>query len=152
MRIRELSTAECGEILSRCDLGRLACARNEQPYIVPIHFSFDHAAKCLYAVSTVGQKILWMRENPKVCVEIEEVEDKNHWTTVVIYGRYAELGESPKDAEARGRAQRLFGQRPEWWLPALAKTASRERHVAVIYRIRIDRMTGRRASRGTVRS
>lgn len=149
MRIRELSAAECGEILARSELGRLACARNEQPYIVPIHFSFDPAAKCLYAVSTVGQKILWMRENPKVCVEVEEISDKNHWTTVLIYGRYAELGDSPEDATARTRAQLFFNQRPEWWLPALAKAGSRQRHSVVLYRIWIDRMSGRRASRDT---
>jgi uncharacterized protein len=148
MRIRELRAAECGEILARTELGRLACARNDQPYIVPIHFSFDPSDKCLYAFSTIGQKILWMRENPKVCVEIEEITDKNHWTTVVVLGRYHELADAPEDAGARTRAQALFERRREWWLPALAKTDTREHHTVVIYRIWIDRISGRRASRG----
>jgi nitroimidazol reductase NimA-like FMN-containing flavoprotein (pyridoxamine 5'-phosphate oxidase superfamily) len=147
MRIRELDRVECGEILSRTELGRLACARRGQPYIVPIHFSFDAGRQCLYAFSTVGQKIDWMRENPMVCVEVEEIADKNHWTTVLIFGRYDELTDSPDDAAARRTAQTLFDKRPEWWFPAAAKTGSDERHAIVVYRILIDRMSGRRASR-----
>jgi nitroimidazol reductase NimA-like FMN-containing flavoprotein (pyridoxamine 5'-phosphate oxidase superfamily) len=42
---------------------------------------------CLYAFSTIGQKVECMRENPKVCLEIEEIADKNHWTTVLVIGR-----------------------------------------------------------------
>ena len=65
MRIHELSVAECEDVLARCDLGRLGCAHENQPYVVPIHFSFDSERKCLYAFSTIGQKIAWMRQNPK---------------------------------------------------------------------------------------
>ena len=147
MRVSELTAAECEQVLARSDLGRLACSRHDQPYIVPIHFSFDPARKCLYAFSTVGQKIDWMRQNPKVCVEIEEVADKNHWTTVVAFGRYDEVGDSPEDAAARKAAEQLFSSRPEWWLPAAAKVGSSDHYAMVLYRIQIDRLTGRRASR-----
>ena len=41
MLIHELNPRECAEVLSRNHLGRLACARLDQPYIVPIHYSFD---------------------------------------------------------------------------------------------------------------
>ena len=82
MLVHELSATDCLEVLRRSDLGRLACAHNDQPYVVPIHFSFDAGRNCLYACSTVGQKIGWMRQNPKVCLEIEEFADKDHWTTV----------------------------------------------------------------------
>ena len=147
MLVHELTAAECEEILTRSDLGRLACARENQPYVVPIHFSFDAKRKCLYAFSTVGQKIAWMRQNPKVCVEVEDVSDKNHWITVLAFGRYEELDDSPSESGARNVAQQLFSKRPEWWLPAAAKVDSREHHAMLIYRIQIDRMTGRRASR-----
>ena len=147
MRINELSRAECEEILTRCDLGRLGCARENQPYIVPIHFSFDPPGTCLYAFSTVGQKIDWMRENPKVCVEVDDVTDKNHWTTVLVFGRYQELRDSPTEKAARDSALELFSKRPEWWLPAAGKVGPREHYAMVIYRIQIDRLTGRRAAR-----
>ena len=147
MQIHELTPKECAEVLQRTNLGRLACALGNQPYVVPIHFSFDPDRGCVYGFSTVGQKVVWMRENPKVCLEVEDVEDKDHWRTVVAFGRYEEIQDSPEESEARMRAQELFQQRPEWWLPAAAKVGSRERHAVVVYRIHIDRVTGRRAAR-----
>ena len=88
MLIHELDADTCAEFLSRNYLGRLACALFNQPYIVPIHFSFDADRTCLYAFSVVGQKIQWMRKNPKVCLEVEEIVDKDNWTTVLVFGRY----------------------------------------------------------------
>lgn len=147
MLIHELSTEQCAEVLSRSWLGRLGCARANQPYVVPIHFAFDAERKCLYAFSLVGQKIEWMRENPRVCLEVEEVLDKDHWTTVVVMGRYEEIHVAPAEAEARRRAEQHLQQREEWWLPAAGKVPSREHQHMVLYRINIDRMTGRRAAR-----
>jgi len=147
MRIRELSASDCVEIIKRSELGHLACSRHDQPYIVPIHFSFDPNDECLYAFSGVGQKIQWMRENPKVCVEIEDIADKHNWTTVLVYGEYQELSEAADDAEARRRALDLFQMRPEWWFPAAGRTDKRDHHALVIYRIRVQRTSGRRAAR-----
>jgi uncharacterized protein len=145
MLIHELDAHECREVLGRCDLGRLACVHRDQPYVVPIHFSFDSDRNCIYAFSTVGQKIRWMRENPKVCLEVEEIRDKHHWTTVLAMGRYEEIHQNPAEAEARRRAEQLFLQRRVWWLPAAGKVEGHENPDVLVYRIQIDRLTGRRA-------
>jgi uncharacterized protein len=147
MLIHDLNPTECASVLSRNDLGRLGCARYDQPYIVPIHFSFDAERNCLYAFSTIGQKIEWMRENPKVCLEVEEIGDRSHWTSVLVIGRYQEIHHDPKESEARSRAEQLFQQRREWWLPGAGKATSGERQDMVLYRLQIDRLTGRRAAR-----
>ena len=147
MLIRELTTEQCLDLVEDTSLGHLACARDDQPYIVPINYSFDRVRKCLYVFSTVGQKVAWMRANPKVCVEVDEVRDKDHWTTVVIFGRYEEMGDG--EADARKRAQELFQNRVEWWFPAAGKLAEKEAEAVVLYRIVIDRLSGRRASRET---
>jgi uncharacterized protein len=144
MQIHELTAEECTEVLSRVHLGHLACARSDQPYIVPIHFSFDAERHCVYSFATVGQKVRWMRENPKVCLEVAEIIDKNQWTSVVVIGRYEEIQSAPHEAEARRRAQHLFQQRAEWWFPAAAKVSSTEHSDIVVFRIQIDRMSGRR--------
>jgi nitroimidazol reductase NimA-like FMN-containing flavoprotein (pyridoxamine 5'-phosphate oxidase superfamily) len=147
MLIRELSTDQCLELLTRTTLGHLGCALAGQPYVVPIHFSFDPARRCLYGFSAVGQKVSWMRENPHVCVEVPDIVDKNRWTTVLIFGRYEEIEDSPESADTRKRVWELFQERREWWLPATAQLASRKPAPVVIYQIHIDRMTGRSVSR-----
>lgn len=145
MQILELTADQCADVLGRAHLGRLACARFDQPYVVPIYFSFDAERHCLYAVSMVGQKVQWMRENPKVCLEVEEVTDTNHWTTVLAFGRYEELPRTPEYADARRRAEQSFLQRPDWWMPAAGHVPGREHDRIVVYRIQIDRLAGRRA-------
>jgi len=73
MRVHELSRTECTDVLSRAQIARLACTRGNEPYIVPIYVAFDGEA--LYGFSTLGQKIVWLRENPRVCAEVEEIVD-----------------------------------------------------------------------------
>ena len=146
MRIHELTEAECEQVLGGADFGRLACARHDQPYIVPIHFYFDARERCLYSFSAVGRKIEWMRENPKVCVEIDVIADRFHWTSVIIFGRYEEIPAAPEAAGPHRRAFELFQQRAEWWLPAAGKVVgAEEHHSPVVYRIHVDRVSGRRA-------
>lgn len=147
MLIHELSTAECRDVLTGTNVGRLACARGDQPYIVPVFFYFDAPGVSLYSFSTIGQKIDWMRSNPKVCVEVEAIQDKDHWTTVLVFGRYEEVRDAPGDTEARLRALELFGRQPQWWFPGAGKLMSAEQRPPIVYRIKIDRMTGRRAAR-----
>ena len=146
MLIHELTPEDCADLLERSVLGRLACSKDQQPYVVPVHFSFDRERVCVYGFSTVGQKVTWMRENPRVCLEVDEITDGKHWQTVLVFGRYEEMGDSPEDGGARQRAQDLFQQRGEWWQPAAARLGSREHHAVVLYRIQIERMTGRRTT------
>jgi nitroimidazol reductase NimA-like FMN-containing flavoprotein (pyridoxamine 5'-phosphate oxidase superfamily) len=148
MIVHDLDSAECLAVLTGAHLGRLACARADQPYIVPAFFYFDREEYSLFSFSTVGQKIDWMRENPKVCVEFEQIVDQFHWTTVVVFGRYEEIDDSPENVAARRRAHELWQRHHAWWLPGAARRASgEEHHTPIVFRIRIDRVTGRRAAR-----
>lgn len=142
-----LSHAECVEVLSRATVGRLACARDGQPYVVPITLTFDGTAS-LYSFSMVGQKVQWMRDNPKVCVEVDDISDRFHWISLVITGTYDELRDSPGDRDELRRAFDLLQQHSQWWLPGAGKMETGESHaVPVVYRIRIVAVTGRRTAR-----
>jgi nitroimidazol reductase NimA-like FMN-containing flavoprotein (pyridoxamine 5'-phosphate oxidase superfamily) len=57
------------------------------------------------------------------------------------------MDDSPAGADARAHAWELFRNRPEWWFPAAATVGGREPGAVVVYRIQIDQLTGRRASR-----
>lgn len=41
MIIREMTPAECFELLQQRGVGRLACAHSGQPYVVPIYLAAD---------------------------------------------------------------------------------------------------------------
>jgi len=147
MLVHKLTASECREVLARARLGRLACVHSDQPYIVPVSVHFDPDDNALYGFSTLGQKIRWMRENPLVCVEVEEIVSRRHWTTVVAFGRYEEIPRTGAGAALRRRAAELFGKQSEWWLPGAATVTGAEPHpIPVVYRIRLKRVTGRRVS------
>ena len=55
MRITPISQPECSEILQRVSIGRLACSLNDQPYVVPVAFSYE--PDCIYIFSTFGKKM-----------------------------------------------------------------------------------------------
>src|SRR5580658_4011963 len=98
MMIDQMNDKDCSEMLSRVSLGRLGCALDNQPYVVPIHFAHD--GKAIYALSTLGQKIEWMRVNPKVCLQVDEIRGEGQWASVIITGYYRELPE-PQYADER---------------------------------------------------
>jgi nitroimidazol reductase NimA-like FMN-containing flavoprotein (pyridoxamine 5'-phosphate oxidase superfamily) len=148
MLVHKLTAPQCREVLARTRLGRLGCARSNQPYVVPISVYFDPDENVLYGFSTIGQKIRWMRENPLVCVEVDEIVSRHDWTTVVAFGRYVEIPRGALGANFRRRAYELFEHQAEWWLPGAANLAAGERRAAaVVYRIRLNRLTGRRVVR-----
>ena len=147
MLIHKMTDDECRSVVARAQYGRLACVNGEQPYIVPVAVYLDPDEPFIYGFSTLGQKVRWMRANPRVCVEVEEIVSRKAWATVVVFGRYQEILRSGPGGAVRERAAQLLGKQAEWWLPGTAKLSSGdETGVPVLYRIRIGRMTGRRTA------
>lgn len=155
MMIREMSREECFRALARVRLTRLACAHDNQPYVVPVYLACHEASACLYGFTTPGQKVEWMRTNPLVCVELEEVVAYDQWISVVAMGCYEELPQTPENEEAshwaqeppkqgaeampdwasnvrqsqceeeRGQAWQFLKALPVWWQPGSAAWAAR---------------------------
>jgi len=111
-----MTEEESGAFLTSASLGRLGCSLDNQPYVVPIYFVYEPGY--IYVLSTFGQKTEWMRANPKVCLEVDEVTNQSQWTSVIANGRYQELPEPQYTAE-REHARRLLGNP----LPVVAKRA-----------------------------
>ena len=147
MLIQELTRQASLDLLARTHLGRLACAKGNQPYVVPVYFAY--ANEYLYGFSTIGQKIEWMRANPLVCVEAAEVVSPEQWVSVIVFGRYEELPDTPEWQSARRFAHTLLKRKAVWWEPAYAKTIlhGTQRPLApVFYRIHGVQITGHRAT------
>lgn len=151
MVIQEMTLEECRNALAEAGVARLACESGGQPYVVPVYLACD--GKCLYGFSTLGQKIERMRANPLVCVETDEFKSQNHWMSVVVFGRYEELPDTPEYKAVRLHALELLQERPMWWEPAYVVGAHRDRAnplTPIFYRIHLDRMTGHRVSPDSV--
>ncbi len=153
MLIHEMTNQECLDTLARLRLGRLGCARDNQPYVVPIYFASHKGG--LYAFSTLGKKIEWMRANPRVCVEADEFIAHNQWMSVVAFGHYEEFPDTPEYKPERNRAYALLQQRAMWWQPAYVASAhhgAAEPLVPIFFCIHIDRVTGHRATPDSVQA
>jgi uncharacterized protein len=146
MQVSVMSEQDCGEVLKRITVGRLACALDNQPYIVPVGFSYEPGH--VYVFSTLGKKIEWMRQNPKVCLQVDEVQNSSNWDSVIVTGTYLELPE-PQYLAERSRAKKLLGQHKGWWLNALTERREQAEDLSienVFFRIDIETMSGLHAT------
>ena len=141
-----MTEGNCRGFLASASLGRLACSFHDQPYVVPIYFAYE--PDYFYVLSTFGQKTEWMQANPKVCLEVDEIQDKANWASVVAMGTYEELPE-PQFAAEREHARKLLSSRYQWWLNAMAERQLKQGTDTIaplFFRIRIHSMTGLRAT------
>jgi uncharacterized protein len=145
MRIIPMSQEECGALLARASIARLACSSDDQPYVVPVAFSYEPGF--IYVFSTLGKKIEWMRSNPKVCVQVDEIGSRSNWSSVVVTGKYLELCEPQYSAE-REHARERLSRSVHWWRIPLAERREKVSDLEidpVFFRIDIVLMTGLRA-------
>jgi uncharacterized protein len=146
--VQELPERESLALLARTGFGRIACAQGAQPYVVPIYFTYDNYY--LYSFSTVGRKIECMRANPLVCVETDEVASSQQWVSIVVFGLYEELPDTPTCQQERAFAYNLLQKRAMWWEPgcetAVRRTIQRQLALSpLFYRIRVVQISGHRA-------
>jgi len=142
MVINEMSKDECGAFLASASLGRLGCSLDNQPYVVPIYFVYEPDS--IYVFSTFWQKTEWMRANPKVCLQADEITNQSQWRSVIASGRYQELSQPQYTAE-REHARTLLEERFRWWQNAFAERQLRlGNHLitSLFFRIHVDSMTG----------
>lgn len=138
---RELSRAEIDDFLSGQRIARLGCSAGGEAYVVPLIYAYADGA--LVAVTTEGRKTAMLRENPRVCVEVDEYDQdgRGSWRSVIAYGTYEELGGAfvePALILLRERFSRTAGR--------VAEARPLGPNVVVI-RITLDDISGRAVER-----
>ena len=138
---RELSRVEIDEFLRRQRIARLGCNADDQTYVVPLIYAYEDGA--IVAVTTEGRKTEMLRENPRVCVEVDEYDSdgRGSWRSVIAYGTYDELaGDAVEPALSllRERFSRAAGR--------AAEPRSLGPNVVVL-RITLDEISGRAVER-----
>jgi uncharacterized protein len=138
---RELSRGEIEEFLRGQRIARLGCHTDGVTYVVPLIYAYDEGA--VLAVTTEGRKTAMLRENPRVCVEVDEydADGKGSWRSVIAHGISEELaGDAIEPALAlmRERFARTAGRAAE---------PRRLGPNVVVLRIALDEVSGRAVER-----
>ncbi|MEQ9442997.1 MAG: pyridoxamine 5'-phosphate oxidase family protein [Cyclobacteriaceae bacterium] len=127
-------------------IGHLGCGGNDQLYVVPIVYAYD--APYLYSHTHEGMKIALMRKHPNVCVQIEQIDNLANWRSVIVWGKFEELRGTEAEAGLQHLKNRLYpltsSRYSQSVLDLKAEDVAQVRQSPeVIYRIRIERQSGR---------
>lgn len=136
-----LDKKQLKDLLTAQAIGRLGCHADGETYVVPINYVYRNEA--IYAHSGPGKKINMMRANPKVCFQIDEIQDTFRWKSAILWGTYQELAGAERQQALQALIQNIMSktdtatQTPSHGInPELYDSL-------IVYRINIDEGTGR---------
>ncbi|WP_114937759.1 pyridoxamine 5'-phosphate oxidase family protein [Mucilaginibacter endophyticus] len=143
----KLEQPEIEALLSRQITGRLGCHANGITYIVPVNYVYKNGV--IYAHSGPGKKIEMMRQNPKVCFEVDEIKNIFSWKSVIAWGKFeeiTEIGEQEQAMQALIHRIMPLVEQPSGH-PSHGITESEydlgDKIDLIVYKIVIDNTTGR---------
>ncbi len=138
--VEDMRREEIEALLLDVGYGHLGASADGQPYVVPVHYAFDKPD--IYVYTTEGKKVEIIRENPKVCLQLEDVKDNENWRSVVVLG----TAEQVTDNAVRETAVALIAKVNPTLTPAVSirwmDSWVRE-NIEVILKITPTQMTGR---------
>lgn len=135
--IKNLSEEQSREVLRRERVARLGCIADGFPYVVPVNYIFD--SEFAFVHSLPGRKVTAMRENPRVCLQVDEIEDDWSWKSVLALGTYEEITSPIEGSCAMGK---LLARFPQLTPVESVIAADAGAPTPIIFRIRIESVTG----------
>ena len=136
----DLDEDEIQEVLSNNAIGRIGYTDGDEVYIVPINYRYEQDAVMCYSLE--GHKIKAMRKHPKVCFEVEEIQNSDHWRCVFINGVYEEITDIEELHQIRPRYTEYMIRR-RLSRTAVPQTEGPNLPAQVFYRIRFNKVSGR---------
>lgn len=135
--MRTLSKDDARKLFEFARVARLGCIVNGEPYVVPIncHLKDD----CLYSHSLPGLKISGLRENPRACVQVDEIESDLRWKSAIAFGKFEEITKPNERSEVLNKLLRRF---PMLTPVESAIAVDGSAAELIVFRIRIERLTG----------
>lgn len=135
----DLPRADALELLLRHHVGRLAFTFHDRVDVEPISYLFNDG--WVYARTSPGTKLSIVRHNPWVAFEVDEVESRFDWRSVVIHGTIYFLDPSGGDHDREAYATALELMRA---VDADVLTATDPApHRSTLFRIHADQIIGR---------
>jgi nitroimidazol reductase NimA-like FMN-containing flavoprotein (pyridoxamine 5'-phosphate oxidase superfamily) len=137
---RELTRAECDDLLARNHVGRIAFSYHDHVDIEPIHYVYESG--WVYGRTGDGTKLRTLAHNRWLAFETDEVSALFDWQSVVVKGALYILEQDGANGEAYARAVALLRKmNPD----VLAENDPAPQRT-VVFRIHADQVTGRLAS------
>jgi nitroimidazol reductase NimA-like FMN-containing flavoprotein (pyridoxamine 5'-phosphate oxidase superfamily) len=135
--MKDLSVERSREIIRKNRMARLACISEGEPYVVPVNYVFD--GENVYMHSLPGRKITAMRANPRVCLQVDEIDDDLNWRSVMALGNFEEI----EGVEDRSRAMGyLLAHFPNLTPVETLIASDAGSPSPIVFRVRVDRLTG----------
>jgi uncharacterized protein len=137
----ELPRDEALQLLSQHRIGRLAFTFRDRVDIEPISYLYQDG--WIYARTSPGTKLEVVRHNPWVAFEIDEIEGRYDWRSVVVHGTIYFLDASGGDRERDSfqAALEVMRRADEELLTPDDPTP----HRSALFRIHADQIIGRAA-------
>ena len=121
-------------VLKKYSYGRLVLAFQNEPYVVPVSYGYDQG-RIFFHSAKQGKKVDFIKNNSRVCFEVDELQGDLGWATVICYGT-ATLRE---DIEAKKEWNEvLTGQKPGD--EVIARLEKMDSYIGIV---QIEDMTGR---------
>lgn len=141
-RFRELSGGECIELLERNQSGRVAYTFHDRVDIEPISYAYSDG--WIYGRTAPGSKLITIRHHHWVAFEVNEVEGRYDWRSVVVHGAMyvLEPNGGDRDRETWATALEVIRSSEDDALTPTDPTPHRNE----LFRIYVDEMVGRAAS------
>src|SRR5437868_10740945 len=135
--INRMTRTEAHALLRENKLARLGCIADGEPYVVPINYVLDGESVLLHMLP--GRKLTAVRQHPRVCLQVDRINDQFHWQSVIAYGRFEEITNGTERERALGQLLALF--------PHLTPVESFIANDAaapapIVCRVRIEEVTG----------
>jgi nitroimidazol reductase NimA-like FMN-containing flavoprotein (pyridoxamine 5'-phosphate oxidase superfamily) len=140
----ELPPAEALQLLTSHRVGRLAFTFRDRVDIEPISYLYSDG--WVYARTSPGTKLEVVRHNPWVAFEIDDVESRYDWRSVVIHGTIYFLDGSGGDRERETYETALKLMRTVD--AELLTSDDPTPHRSTLFRIHADRIIGRASRTG----
>jgi uncharacterized protein len=135
--MKMLSDDEARRLFQFARVVRLGCIVNDEPYVVPINCHLED--DFLYSHSLPGLKISGLRENPRACVQVDEIESDLHWRSAIAFGTFEEVSKPNERADVLRKLLKKFPLLTPVESAIAADGAAAE---VIVFRIRIERLTG----------
>ena len=135
----ELDSAQIEDLLHSEVIARIGCISEGRVYVVPVSYVYD--GTYIWGHGMDGAKLSAMRSDPRVCVEVEHVDDLSNWRSVIAWGTFEECRGADWDTGMALLVERIM---PLLKFPPHQPPPepSGPRH-GTVYRIKLGHRTGR---------